>query len=356
MDKISSLFTELAHQYDDHGASLYVFYKGRTIADISYSKGLILTAEEAPIVNMFSVSKMILASIVGDYISTGRLSANSLVSDHINVSSSYRASVYELLHHQGGLVAFEQSVGNEELYHFDRMVSKLSNALPQWVPGTMGYGPFIWGWLVGALIESVDGRPLELILEEKAPHVFFGKRTLQQPAIADLKGLKSLPSHMSSTPLVQLMGRAGQEATKKAFLNPLSQMIKTNSSDWRSALIPAANGHANAYGLAMFLRNVLYSPSLKELLMNSDERGMCHTLYSPQRVSYGFMRPQGLTATQYGSVHSGFGHSGAGGSFGFVDYDRELVMSYVTPNMGQSIFMDIRGSLLSSAVLSECNI
>ncbi len=59
--------------------------------------------------------------------------------------------------------------------------------------------------------------------------------------------------------------------------------------------------------------------------------------------SYGFMRPQGTIDSRFGSVTGGFGHSGAGGSFGFADITHELAVAYVTRSLGQAMLLDQRG-------------
>jgi CubicO group peptidase (beta-lactamase class C family) len=127
----------------------------------------------------------------------------------------------------------------------------------------------------------------------------------------------------------------------------------------RAAEIPAANGIANARGLAG-----LYSPlaardgslvDLEELarMTTVASEGPDRILVHPTRFTEGFMKSIEGPPTHrawLGPNRDAFGHVGAGGSLGMADPTAGIAIGYAMNRMGPGLLLNERGQALVDAV------
>ncbi|MGI9287099.1 MAG: serine hydrolase domain-containing protein, partial [Pseudomonadales bacterium] len=288
-----------------------------------------------------------------------------------------RVLVRHLLNHRAGLPAIWQEVDSEVVFDATAMAKVLQQEAPYWEPGSaQGYHVFTFGWLVGELIKRVSdqsvgayfarhiGNPLGL-------QCYIGLTQEQLTNIADVK-----PRPPRQVPQEQQHGATQSVATKnpaskkprqpvqkndlaeRAFSYPPSLLGGSNSTKWRCAEIPAANGHANAHALARVYAALANNGELDGVRLLSEKcLALCATESSyevdrvlgvKKRFSLGFSMIS-EPAFPYGRGRSSFGHAGHGGSIGFADPEYGLSMAYVTNRLGVGLSSDRRALVLCDA-------
>src|SRR5262249_46813889 len=148
----------------------------------------------------------------------------------------------------------------------------------------------------------------------------------------------------------------------RAFMNP-STLYFAGGADFARRLcaaeIPAANGIANARGLAG-----LYAPLARRDvgLVDADTRarmaagasaGPDRVLRPPTRFGLGFMKSVDagpLHRVRLGPNDAAFGHVGAGGSLGMADPVAGVAIGYAMNKMGPGLLLNERGQSLVDAV------
>ena len=145
-------------------------------------------------------------------------------------------------------------------------------------------------------------------------------------------------------------------------MNP-STMFFAGGADFarrlRAAEIPAANGMANARGLAG-----LYAPlaATGGELVGADTRarmsaveseGLDRILVHPTRFALGFMKSVDAGPhhrARLGPNEAAFGHVGAGGSLGMADPTAGVAIGYAMNRMGPGLLLNERGQALVDAI------
>jgi CubicO group peptidase (beta-lactamase class C family) len=139
-----------------------------------------------------------------------------------------------------------------------------------------------------------------------------------------------------------------------------------NTAAWRSAEIPAANGHGTARGLATVYAVVagggehdgvrLLSPEGVERIREGQGRGVDLLLGAgmagvPMEFALGVVLsgPEG----QYGPNPRAVGHDGYGGSFGMADPEAGLAVAWVMNKMGGVLAGDPRKVAILEAVYAS---
>ncbi|GAB2898841.1 serine hydrolase domain-containing protein [Microbulbifer echini] len=311
---------------------------------------------EETLVNVFSSSKGVLALLAMQQVAAGRLDLDRPVADYwpeFAKNNKESVTARQLLSHRSGLVAFRERVEESLIYDWQAACDAVAATNPWWEPGSaQGYAPFLYGWSLGGLIEKVAQKPLlELYRESLAKPLNldggFGALGHRSARIADVSPLKQpLPELRENA-----IGRAIKEDRKgpvaMAFSNPVSLMMGTNSSEWRGALIPAANGHFSARDLAAVYGDLAGEnpTTLEKRWVNEaaheQSRGRDKVLQAEVSFGCGFIRSSHSADLRFGGKQ-GFGHPGAGGSVGFADPEQGLGVAYITTRLGQSLFMDRR--------------
>jgi CubicO group peptidase (beta-lactamase class C family) len=164
-----------------------------------------------------------------------------------------------------------------------------------------------------------------------------------------------MPDAEEARHLAQAMLGDPQGMVARAFLNPPSLAAGPNVPAWRSAEIPAANGHTTARDLAwLYGRLALDDGSL----LSREGLARCRTeqaagadavLGISTRFGHGFMLSQERPDARFGPSPGAFGHPGAGGSVGFADPEARVGFGYVMNRMGPRIVLDPRALALIDA-------
>ncbi|WGL16909.1 serine hydrolase [Microbulbifer bruguierae] len=357
-----ALYDAFAINFSDHGdvgASFCAVHQQEIVASLwagSADRGGERPFEEDTLVNVFSSSKGILALIALQQVAAGNLDLDLPVAHYwpeFAAAGKQSITGRQLLCHRSGVIAFRDRVADELIYDWQGALTQVAGTAPWWEPGTQqGYSPFLYGWTLGGLIEKASGQSLMSlyragIADPLALAGGFGAVGHRSAEIADVGALKKPLPELRDNAIGRSIKQDRQGPVATAFTNPVSLMTGTNSEQWRSALIPAANGHFCARDLAtvygdlasedpqLLPRDLLHSATAEQ------SRGQDAILQADVAFGCGFIKSAAARDLQFGGP-AGFGHPGAGGSVGFADPEAELGFGYVTSRMGQSLFMDQR--------------
>ncbi|MBY6210773.1 beta-lactamase family protein [Microbulbifer agarilyticus] len=357
-----ALYDAFAANFRDHGdvgASFCAVQEGEVVASLwagTTDRAGTKDFEEDTLVNVFSSSKGILALVALQQVAAGNLDLDLPVAHYWPDFAQAGKSLVtgrQLLSHRSGVIAFSEKVADDLIYDWDRALQQVAATAPWWDPGSQqGYSPFLYGWTVGGLIEAASGRTVRDLYRSGIGDPLeldggFGAVGHRSTHIADVGPLKKPLPELRDNAIGRSIKEDRQGPVATAFTNPVSLMMGTNGDAWRSALIPAANGHFSARDLAVVYGDLasdapqLLSSGTLADATQEQTLGQDAILQTDVAFGCGFLKSGAAQDLAFGGPR-GFGHPGAGGSVGFADPEVEVGFGYVTSRMGQSLFMDQR--------------
>jgi CubicO group peptidase (beta-lactamase class C family) len=274
-----------------------------------------------------------------------------------------------LLSHRSGLPTVDAHLTPSELCQWQPIVRALAEQRPYWEPGTAhGYHALTYGWLVGEVVKRVDGRSIgRFFADEVAKPLgldfFIGLPEAEEPRVSRLETLQigGAPAELDVQSLpepIQALIKAATDPEglmQRALTVSRPDGLDYNSREVHAAEIPAANGITTARALArMYAATVgevdgvrLLDPATVADMTVERSNGPDKVLMVPTRFGSGFFLPS-MFSPLLGP--SSFGHSGAGGSLGVADVDRQIGFGYVMNKMQQNLSGDPRTVGLLAAV------
>jgi CubicO group peptidase (beta-lactamase class C family) len=238
------------------------------------------------------------------------------------------ATVRHALSHAAGLVALDgEPLPAKTFGDWAAMCALLARQEPSWVPGQgLGESALFYGHLLGELVRRVDGRMPRAHWQQEVCgplglDFHIGLDAAQQARTVELTGLT--PAYREE----QLAGRP--ELYRRGISNPAGAQEPevVNSPAWRSAQVPAINGHGTARAVAG-----LYAALLQGQLLNS---GLLAEAVSPQAsgldLVLGDERDWGLGFVVEGD---GWGMGGLGGNSGWACTEADYAFAFVTGSVG----------------------
>ena len=270
-----------------------------------------------------------------------------------------------LLSHQAGLPAVDATLSPAEVQAWDPVIAALEAQPPFWEPGTAhGYHALTYGWLVGEVVRRITGRPVgaffaEEIAQPLGLEFWIGLPEEQEHRVSPVIG-GVLPggesagagAGFSSTLLARALNVAG------AFSDP----GWANRPAWHAAEVPAANGITNAVSLSRLYAGLIgtVEDGPAEPILTKDQVDRARTVRTfgadqvfasvgftmKQRIGQGFWVSSPFSP--FGGTGS-FGHTGAGGSYGFADPENSLAVGYVMNKMSTGMTVDPRSRPLIRA-------
>jgi CubicO group peptidase (beta-lactamase class C family) len=271
-----------------------------------------------------------------------------------------------LLTHQVGLPAIDATLSPAEVQAWDPVVAALAAQSPFWEPGTAhGYHALTYGWLVGEVVRRITGRTLGTYFAEEIAgplglEFWIGLPEEQEHRVSPIVGTllpeggsgAGMPADFSSTLLARALNVGG------AFSDP----GWANRREWHAAEVPAANGITNASSLSRLYAGLIGTveggPSEPILTRAQVDEARTVRTFGPDQVflSLGFPLEQhigqGFWISSPFALFGGegsFGHSGAGGSYGFADPENHLAVGYVMNQMATGMVGDARARRLIQA-------
>lgn len=229
----------------------------------------------------------------------------------------------ELFSHQGGLAALDEKAS---IWDREAVIASLEKQEPKWEAGEHGYHPRTIGFLADEVVRRVDGRGLG---------EFFHEEIAKPQEIDFWIGLPKSEHHRVAELVPARVGKGGKpeafyealltkgSVTRQAFSSPsdLAGVSEMNQPRAWEAGFPAMGGVGSARGLAKFYDWVLKQDFLKELI-TPQIAGLDLIQRIENKIAFGMMLRQG-------PEKKGFGHPGAGGSYGFADPETGVCYAFV---------------------------
>jgi CubicO group peptidase (beta-lactamase class C family) len=398
--RVREIFEESFARGDELGAGVAFVLDGETVVDLW--GGWCDAARRRPwrrdtIANVYSTTKGLTALCAHQLVDRGLLDLDAPVARYwpeFAQAGKGDLPVRWLLSHEAGLPAVRKPLPPGALYDWQAFTAALAEQEPWWEPGTRhGYHALTFGHLVGELIRRVSGKSVRTFLKENvagplAAEVHIGVPPGAAGRVADLQGdplprtlpagdpgravdLSGVTGPTGVTGLSGLTGPLGQflrdiddpsTMAGAAFNNPRLVRDAGNDSRWRTAEIPAANGHASALGIARVYGALARGGELdgvRLLAPENVERASEEQVFGPDavlgelpmRFGLGFMLRHDLMPLS--PSPRAFGHPGAGGSIGAADPDAKVGFAYVPNAMKLSLVGGPNGFAMLKAFFDE---
>jgi CubicO group peptidase (beta-lactamase class C family) len=232
------------------------------------------------------------------------------------------ATLRQVLAHASGIVVLDEPAPTEALYDWDRTCTLLAGQEPTWPPGEgIGECALFYGHLLGEVVRRVDGRSLGAFLRDEVcgpldVDFSVGLAADQLGRVVDLTGYDEE---------FRRRGAEGDRLMLRALGNPPGALDPevVNSRAWRSAEIPAVNGHGTARGVAGFFAGLasgrVLSPEMLREMTTVTSDGLDRVVGGP--VTWGL---------GVGVDDDGWGMGGTGGSFGWWSEAGGYAIGFVT--------------------------
>ena len=321
--------------------------------------------QENTLVNVYSTTKGMGSLAMAILADEGKLDYTAKVVDYwpeFGANGKENVTVAQLLSHQAGLCGMTQKLTIEDLYDWEKMVRLLAAQKPLWEPGKgCGYHAVTWGYFPGELIKRITGKTLGTYFREKVAEPLKADFFIGLPDSEMYRASYMIGANRASIPIRPVDPPAKMpDLYPIALLNPDIRPFKDASSTaWRKAEIAAANGQANARGIARIYGMLanggeidgvrILRPKGIEAALIEEVNGSEPNLVTGRNMRFarGFsLNSEGL----YGKNPNAFGHAGAGGSLGFADSSANIGFGYVMNQMQVNQDDPIRSKLLADAV------
>jgi CubicO group peptidase (beta-lactamase class C family) len=266
--------------------------------------------------------------------------------------------VRHLLGHTSGLSGWELPLTEEEFYDWDIACSRLEAQAPWWEPGTAsGYHAATQGFLVGEVIRRITGTTVGAFLTEE----------VAGPLRADFQiGLRKEDYHRAATliaPEALPMEIEPGSIAYKTVTNPPISADWTQHDGWRTAEIPAANGHGNARSVALIQSALATGGSVNgvrllsakgcQRVLEQQSSGIDLVLGLPMTFGLGY----GLSwdGLPFEAAPGSFFWGGWGGSLVVIDPAARMTFAFAMNRMGQGTVGDERSAGMLAATYDALN-
>ncbi|MFX1573533.1 MAG: serine hydrolase domain-containing protein [Promethearchaeota archaeon] len=365
-EPVKRVLKESLESGTDIGASFAATIEGEFVIDIwgGYADAAKTRPwEKDTIVNVFSTTKIMSVICVLMLIDREQIDLDVPVANYwpeFAQAGKENLPVRYLLSHTAGLPGFDKVIQMETLYNWNQIVNMLAAQKPSWEPGTRsGYHGITQGYLLGELVRRVTGKTIGTFFRDEVAiplnaDFHIGLPEEYDSRVAELIAPPPLESNLTRR-------NDAESSAAKGFFGPIIDTNKCLSREWRSAEIPAANGHGNArsaakIGAALACGGELDGVSL--LSINTIKKAIEEQSYSkdlviqiPIRWGLGF----GLNSKEIrlGRNPHAFCWGGWGGSSLVMDLDEKISYAFVMNKMSNTILGDARSANLGRAFLKS---
>jgi CubicO group peptidase (beta-lactamase class C family) len=359
------------------GAACAVHHRGEKVVDLwggHRDRHRTRSWLEDTLVVVYSTSKGLSAVAVALARSRGLLDYDERVATYwpeFAQNGKDEVTVRQLLAHEAGVAAVDAPLTPRTLADPDAVAAAIAPQRPNWAPGTRhGYHALSLGFYESELIRRVDPQHRTLgrffadeIARPLGIEFYFGVPPgVPDERIARIRGYRraEVLLHIGPMPAAMVLGFTRRSSlTFRAFGNPrLRGATDLDRPEYRAVEIPAATGVGQARAIAHVYGDLASGGSelgfdagtLSELAAPAVQPPGGATdlvLRVEAAFSLGFLKPSPLFP--FGSTDRAFGHTGAGGSFGFADPDTELGFAYTPNRLGFHLRDDPREKPLRDA-------
>ena len=370
------------------GASFAVEIEGEMVMDLwggHKDAERTMPWQQDTIVNVFSVTKGVTAICAAKLIEQGRLDLHQKVSHYwpeYGCNGKENTTVLDFLCHRAAMFGFRDQVPLDDWTNWGQFTGMLAAQAPFAEPNSIqAYHALTFGWLVGELIRRVDGRTVGVYFKEEIANPLgldfaIGlddsdmARCAQMlmldklPSISQLNVLKYLPDFLLSKSLTNIKAAVSRGFNPIAFDGrAMDNPDFANTSEWRRAEIPAANGHGVASSLATLYGilsnggsrdgNEVLKPETIELLRTVHSNGPDMVLFGLNyKFGLGHMLNAPITPIGRNRSESMFGHTGIGGAVVFGDVEKKLGFSFFNNQQHKDLKLYETSNKLAKALYS----
>ena len=329
------------------GASFAVSLNGELVVDLwgGYSDSAKTKPwEKDTLVNVFSTTKIMTALCIHLLIDKGLIDVEAPVSNYwpeFAQSTKEDVLVKHLLSHSAGLPGFDEQISDEALYDWNHIINLLAAQKPWWKPGTrIGYHMITFGYLLGELVRRITGKSLGTFFRDEIAVPLDIDFHIGLPENLDGRTSEIVPPEEIFAKWQIFLIKLLFKKAVKVYFNPSLVETDFNSRAWRSAEIPASNGHGNARSIAkvgsilacggMYDKKKILSKSTVEKAIEPQISGRdVIMIYRPAKFGLGI----GLVDDKYYLGPRSFGWGGAGGSLCVMDIEKKLSIGYAMNKM-----------------------
>jgi CubicO group peptidase (beta-lactamase class C family) len=313
---------------------VYVSRYGEPLLDVALGESVPGRALERDDVMMwYSSGKPVTTTAVLQLWERGLLGLDDPVAEYVDGwgAGKERVTIRHVLTHTGGFTM----AGRGEMFDVDvpyaEAVARIAAHPAEWEPGTKaGYHPTS-GWkILGAIVEAVDGRPIERYVTDEVlgPVGMKDSRLGIPPEEQAVLGSRLVP--------VTWKGHALAIADGDGLRMVQYHIERIHNEAWHIAKVEPGGGmRGPARELGRLYESLLgFGPRLLEP-RTVEVMGAIHRYGLPDIVFGGMKTPWGLGVQVASGMGGGpgrraFGHSGMASSRGIADPDAGLVMVLVT--------------------------
>lgn len=359
-EAVADAFAENFETTDELGAGFALMRDGQSLVDIhagwaDRKRSSPWTADT--IVPVFSTGKAITALVMAWLVDRGRIDYATRVSavwEAFGANGKDRLTLAEALSHQSGVPGISEEMDPSDWFDRETMERRVAEAEPLWAPGDgSGYHPITFGVIADAIARRVDekGRTVGAILKEE----IAGPRGLDFMIGVPESEHRRAAEHMLP-PKPPFLG-AANPAKAAAFLKPWSSPGRRGTAVWRSAELPAANGHGTAGALAALMGPfACQGQLLGEAFVGAEtiaqalrEQTSGQDRVLPFDLSFASGVMINRDSGHFGPEPRAVGHYGFGGSCAFADPVRGVSGSYVMNRQREVLVGDERAIRLIDA-------
>ena len=337
-----------------HGAQAYVSRFGEPLLDVAVGESVPGRAlERDDVMLWYSSGKPVTTTAVLQLWEQGRLGLDDPVAKYVAGwgAGKERVTLRHVLTHTGGFTM----AGRGELFDTDvpyaEAVARIAAHPAEWEPGTKaGYHPTS-GWkILGAVVEAVDGRPIDRYLADEvfAPAGMKESRLGVPPEEQAALGDRLVP--------VAWTGHALAMQVDGGLRMVPYHIEQIHNEAWHVAKVEPGGGmRGPARELGRFYESLLgFGPPLLEP-RTVEVMGAVHRYGLPDVIFGGQKTPWGLGVQVAGGMSGGpgrraFGHGGMASSRGLADPEAGLVLVLVANGLPDPLKNERRMFAFTDAV------
>lgn len=362
---VKAAFEDNFASKNEVGASVAVTVDGEMVVDLwgGYRDAQSSQPwEEDTIVNVYSSTKTMAAMSLLLLADRGEVDLYQKAAHYwpeFAANGKADVEVRTFLSHSAGLSGMDAPCSGDQLYDWQYVTESLAAQAPWWTPGSAsGYHALTQGHLIGEIVRRVSGKSIGAFFADEIAgpldaDFFIGTPESEFGRIGEL-----IP------PSIPPAGEGASDPDSiavKTFANPAARAEISGTKGWRTAEIPAANGHGNARAIAKIQAIMacggkafgkrLMSEEGTRRVFDKQISGMDLVLGVPITFGMGYGLSTDLMPMGPNEHIAYWG--GWGGSTVVIDQDARMSVSYVMNRMEGSLLGDTRGfSLLQGAYAS----
>jgi len=221
------------------------YHRGALVVDLWVG-----AAAERSLFHTWSVVKPVTAAAGLTLVDAGRIDLDAPlrgVWPEVGAGGKDGLTFAHVLGHRAGLASIPAPGTVASLLDRERTVAGLAAATPDWEPGTaQGEHALTYGHLVDEVVRRADGRSVARLVHDE----------ITGPQGLDLHLGLDPAEHVRVVPTVGITttwwAARGETPLQRAAFGTGADDDLINSEAWRSAEVPAVNGHATARAMAAF--------------------------------------------------------------------------------------------------------